>query len=1263
MSRMMKPENAVKRAKELLGVKAPVRALDVLYDVIRRGKIRNNCNEEVYEPILFLYLEICVDQKKSILAKEGLYQYRNMFQAINKGTLETVVRRYLELAEARTEEARKKSHDLVTADDLDQIETPEEALLKAVSGEGAQDRSDRTILTPWVKFLWESYRQCLELLRNNSRVEKLYHELARKAFDFCERYQRKTEFRKLCDILLNHLIHMQKSPTSATALSITNPETQQMNLETRLEQLNFAIRMELWQEAYRAIEYVSDLMGKSKKSPKPQIMAAYYQKLALVFWKAGNHLFHAAALLKLFHLNKEQKKNITSEEVSKKAAIVLTAALAIPLPSAHPEYDRFLETEKSATEKVAKLAALLNLPKAPTRISLFKELSKCGVIAAVGPEMANLYKTMEVTFDPLNVCKNVEKQLVWVSEQEDLQQYIPALQRMSITRLIKQCAQVYTTVTLDWLIKTAVFMDTFQLQRLVVDLVRHNDLQICMDHRNACVNFGSSLAESQREDIEEGPILQQMASESVRCHLNNMNRALVRCLAMIAPDAKKIEIAPARSKTIQSYHDAKNRDHQRILQRQHTIEHRKEKLENQTLEREESIRKAYEEQQNRQKTEEQDRLKREATEREKLRKEEQMKQIQTKQKLMQISQTSFGQKMIEKFDEEELLNLDTDEILQRHVEELEKGRKEHQQRLKTQEKRIDYMERAKRLYEIPKIVERSEKQKAKDKEYWQAEEEKRVKKLRDNFSASLAKSKRFHRMRADILAFNQKLSAGHALEHEKKKQDFEAKLDVERKNRLAERKEKRRQERRERYYREKQEEEQRQNDERLKKEREAKDAEEAAKRKEEEEEYARQQEDLDRQAKIREEREREVERKQQQGWRSADAKPKDSAEGIWRPSFKKTIDDEKQAVWRKKEVADPVDEPPTRKDRGLNRDIRLDEDFKAEQRLRDDDRPPVNDRIGDRLPNRDGDRPEIRRGDDSNRFGNRDGDRRGFDRDRGDRDFGRGDFGRDRDRDFGRGGDRDRDFGRGGDRDRDFGRGGDRDRGFSRGGDRDFGRGGDRDFGKGGDRDFGRGGDRDRGFGRGGDRDFGRGGDRDFGRGGDRDRDFGRGDRDRDFVRGGDRDRDFGRGGDRDRDFGRGGDRDFGRGGNRDRDFGRGGDRDRDFGRGGDRDRDFGRGGDRDRDFGRGGDRDRDFGRGGDRDRDFGRGGDRDRGFGPRDNRPRDGDREIRRADDANEWRRGPREEPKSKPPAKTEEPLRKTPAPKQNKPAADDDGWTTVRK
>lgn len=56
-----------------------------------------------------------------------------------------------------------------------------------------------------------------------------------------------------------------------------------------------------------------------------------------------------------------------------------------------------------------------------------------------------------------------------------------------------------------------------------------------------------------------------------------------------------------------------------------------------------------------QKEEEQLRLEREASRREKARQEEQLKQIHTKQikdRLIQISQTSYGQKMMEKFDEE-----------------------------------------------------------------------------------------------------------------------------------------------------------------------------------------------------------------------------------------------------------------------------------------------------------------------------------------------------------------------------------------------------------------------------------------------------------------------------------------------------------------------------------------------------------------------------------------------------------------------------------
>ena len=142
----------------------------------------------------------------------------------------------------------------------------------------------------------------------------------------------------------------------------------------RLHQLDSAIQMELWQEAYKAIEDIHGLMTMSKKTPVAKTMANYYQKLAMVFWKAGNQLFHASALLKLFQLTREMKKNITSDELQRMASHVLVATLAIPLPSAHPEFDRFIETDKSPLEKAQRLAVLLGLQQPPTRISLLKEM-------------------------------------------------------------------------------------------------------------------------------------------------------------------------------------------------------------------------------------------------------------------------------------------------------------------------------------------------------------------------------------------------------------------------------------------------------------------------------------------------------------------------------------------------------------------------------------------------------------------------------------------------------------------------------------------------------------------------------------------------------------------------------------------------------------------------------------------------------------------------------------------------------------------------
>jgi translation initiation factor 3 subunit A len=64
----------------------------------------------------------------------------------------------------------------------------------------------------------------------------------------------------------------------------------QLHLETRFAQLKAAAQLELWQEAFRSIEDIHGLIQLSKRAPRPQMMAAYFEKLAHVFWKSGNYL-------------------------------------------------------------------------------------------------------------------------------------------------------------------------------------------------------------------------------------------------------------------------------------------------------------------------------------------------------------------------------------------------------------------------------------------------------------------------------------------------------------------------------------------------------------------------------------------------------------------------------------------------------------------------------------------------------------------------------------------------------------------------------------------------------------------------------------------------------------------------------------------------------------------------------------------------------------------------------------------------------------
>uniref|UniRef100_A0A7N0TGA0 Eukaryotic translation initiation factor 3 subunit A n=1 Tax=Kalanchoe fedtschenkoi TaxID=63787 RepID=A0A7N0TGA0_KALFE len=703
MSTFAKPENALKRAEELINVGQKQDALQALHDLITSKRHRNW--QKTLEKIMFKYVELCVEMRKGRYAKDGLIQYRIVCQQVNVTSLEEVIKHFMHLSTEKAEQARSQAQALEEALDVDDLEAdkrPEDLMLSYVSGEKGKDRSDRELVTPWFKFLWETYRTVLEILRNNSKLEALYAMTAHRAFQFCKQYKRTTEFRRLCEIIRNHLVNLNKYRDQRDRPDLSAPESLQLYLDTRMEQLKIATELELWQEAFRSVEDIHGLMCMVKKTPKPSLMVIYYAKLTEIFWISSSHLYHAYAWLKLFALQKNFNKNLSQKDLQLIASSVVLAALSVtPYDNTRGASHIELENEKERNLRMANLIAFNLDPKSDgrevlSRSSLISELVSKGVMNCVTQEVKDLYNLLEHEFLPLDLASKVQPLLIKISKvsgklasassvpEIQLSQYVPALEKLTTLRLLQQVSQVYQTMKIQSLSKMIPFFDFSVVEKIFVDAVRQNFISLKVDHMKGVVMFGN----------------QGLEADELRDHLSTFAELLNKARAQMYPPAKKssklAEILPGLSETV-------DKEHKRLLARKSIIEKRKEEQEKQLLEmeREEETKRLR-----LQKLTEEAEQKRLAAEYEQRKNQRILKEIEEReleeaQAMLQEAEKrgkKKGKKPIiegEKVTKQTLLELARTEQM--------RERQEMEKKLQKLAKTMDYLERAKREEEAPLI--------------------------------------------------------------------------------------------------------------------------------------------------------------------------------------------------------------------------------------------------------------------------------------------------------------------------------------------------------------------------------------------------------------------------------------------------------------------------------------------------------------------------------------------------------------------------------
>jgi translation initiation factor 3 subunit A len=175
MAPFTKPETVLKQAEGLVQVGQSNAALQSLTEMFSSKRFRSTPLTSL-EPIMLRFVELCVDMRRGRTAKEGLMQYKNIAQNSSVTSIEVVIKKFIALSDAKVQEAQEQAERVIAVDvdDLEASETPEDVLLGAVSGDQNKDRTDRALVTPWLKFSWESYRTALETLKNNARLEAVY---------------------------------------------------------------------------------------------------------------------------------------------------------------------------------------------------------------------------------------------------------------------------------------------------------------------------------------------------------------------------------------------------------------------------------------------------------------------------------------------------------------------------------------------------------------------------------------------------------------------------------------------------------------------------------------------------------------------------------------------------------------------------------------------------------------------------------------------------------------------------------------------------------------------------------------------------------------------------------------------------------------------------------------------------------------------------------------------------------------------------------
>ncbi|AFZ80366.1 eukaryotic translation initiation factor 3, subunit 10, putative [Theileria equi strain WA] len=729
MHNFQKPENALKRAAELRNIGQNDEALQILHSAIGHRFFRTQGWDTTQERIMLEYVALCIDQDKLRMARDGLHQYRLIAQHANVASLGKVIVELLDRAESRLHKIKATIPTGEEKVDISDYDESPDTLIACTLQVELRDPTTKTLHDVY-RFLWEIYKMILDIMRATPKLEKVYHETARKAIVFCRENGRVPEFKRLCDVLRGHYSFLLKVSNKPEMECMLRPE---LHIETRINQLISACDMGLWKEAFNTVEdlytlgirdYITktfqgsvSVLGQQKEKLL-KWLAIFYEKLALIFWVSDLHLFHALAVLRYVMHIRMYKKKVSQEDITYLSSKSVLAVLSVPNYQKEPNKSNDLTSvlSTSSYEMQKRMSTLLGYNTIPNKESLRYALTMKNILPLADENTKKLYSLIENESDnSMKLCLQLVPLLTEKEEEEEdgaaktgdkfcdkLSIYYPKIKSVVFHKVLLMISKVYASMTISFFTKSICppeFYEWNDAEKEIVELVHRGLCHIRFDYANSVLYFNSSSVSAD-------------SIASIRHQLTDLGKNLYYAMKLLTPEETK-RTQEERHLQLVSMKNNIEKERTRLMKRTSEIyqrrqEHQEEQMrveeERKKLEMQQKINEEKAEKERREEALRQMEIQRRKDEKYKIKSETAQQMLQEIRKLggAQSSKIMIKGKTLDEINVDDVIDgfVEYDDLEKAQEEQLIKERQECIKQRRAEIKRIDHFVRAIREHDI-----------------------------------------------------------------------------------------------------------------------------------------------------------------------------------------------------------------------------------------------------------------------------------------------------------------------------------------------------------------------------------------------------------------------------------------------------------------------------------------------------------------------------------------------------------------------------------